>query len=104
MLNALLDWLNIHLSIALFGYISFRSIMAFLTAFFVNWWAGPRMIAYLRSFQMRGQPIRPDGPASHLSKKAGVPTMGGVFILLGFGVGIFLWSHLSSPPVLWLIA
>ena len=61
MLSHLSDWLNIQLSVALFGYISFRSIMAFLTAFFINWGMGPRVIVYLKGFQRRGQPIRPDG-------------------------------------------
>ncbi len=57
---------------------------------------GPAIINLLRIKQGRGQPIRTDGPQSHLSKK-GTPTMGGLMILSGVLVSVLLWANLSQP-------
>jgi phospho-N-acetylmuramoyl-pentapeptide-transferase len=70
---------NLHLA-NLFTYISFRSGLAILVSMSVCFLIGPKIIAYLRSVNKNGQPIREDGPASHFSK-AGTPTMGGLIIL-----------------------
>ena len=63
----------------LFNYITLRGILAALTALGLSLWLGPWAIARLA--QLKGQPIRTDGPKSHFSK-AGTPTMGGGLILL----------------------
>jgi phospho-N-acetylmuramoyl-pentapeptide-transferase len=54
------------------------------------------VINWLRSFQRGGQPIREDGPESHLLTKKGTPTMGGVLILLALTVSILLWADLRN--------
>ncbi|MCS7162767.1 MAG: phospho-N-acetylmuramoyl-pentapeptide-transferase [Bacteroidia bacterium] len=78
-------------------YISFRTLMAGLTAGVVGWLLGPSLIRLLARHSLR-ETIRSDGPPSHASKK-GTPTMGGLLILLSLGVGILLWGDLSSPYV-----
>jgi phospho-N-acetylmuramoyl-pentapeptide-transferase len=78
-----------------FRYLTFRTIMAVVTALAIAMLAGPPMIAWLRVKQGKGQPIRDDGPQSHFSKK-GTPTIGGALILLAFGVAVFLWADLSN--------
>ncbi|MFC3908980.1 phospho-N-acetylmuramoyl-pentapeptide-transferase [Legionella dresdenensis] len=83
-----------------FQYLTFRSILAALTALLVGLFCGPLMIRWLRSLQM-GQVVRDDGPQSHLSK-AGTPTMGGVLILLAITSSSLLWGDLRQPA-LWLV-
>ncbi len=63
---------------------------------------GPRIIAALRLKQGKGQPIRLDGPQSHLLTKKGTPTMGGLMILSGLVVSTLLWANLRSPYV-WIV-
>lgn len=82
-----------------FQYITFRSILAALTALLVGLLCGPMMIRWLQQLQI-GQTVRDDGPQSHLSKK-GTPTMGGVLILLAITVSSLLWGDLRQP-CLWL--
>ena len=65
-----------------FRYITFRTGGAMMTALIVSFLFGPVMIELLRARQGQGQPIRDDGPESHLLTKKGTPTMGGVLILL----------------------
>ena len=83
-----------------FQYLTFRSILAALTALIVGLFCGPLMISWLRKLQI-GQTIRSDGPQSHLSK-AGTPTMGGVLILLAITVSCLLWGDLRQAS-LWLV-
>jgi phospho-N-acetylmuramoyl-pentapeptide-transferase len=82
-------------------YISFRSIMAALTALWLTVWMGPFVIAYLKKLQM-DQQIRDDGPCSHL-KKSGTPTMGGLLILGGVLMSCFLWGHWSNPYFIFVV-
>ena len=77
-----------------FRYITFRTIYASLTAFFICFLLGPWMIRKLAEMQV-GQYIRDDGPKTHLGK-AGTPTMGGTLILLSIAVSVFLWSDLTN--------
>ena len=63
---------------------------------------GPRIISALRLKQGKGQPIRADGPASHLLTKKGTPTMGGLMILFGMFASALLWASLTSPYV-WIV-
>ena len=63
---------------------------------------GPRLIKTLKKIQKNGQPIRQDGPKSHLIKKVGTPTMGGMLILISLFFSILLWGDLTSN-VVWLV-
>jgi len=80
--------------VALFGYITFRTIMAALTAMMVSLLVGPLFIRHMTTRQY-GQPIRALGPESHQSK-AGTPTMGGALILVAIVVATVLWTDLSN--------
>jgi phospho-N-acetylmuramoyl-pentapeptide-transferase len=79
----------------LFRYITFRTMGALMTALVIGFVLGPRLIAWLRKKQGEGQPIRSDGPESHLKKK-GTPTMGGLMILIAAVGSTLLWSDLSN--------
>jgi phospho-N-acetylmuramoyl-pentapeptide-transferase len=85
----------------LFKYLTFRTGGAVLTSMIFSFWAGPGMIRWLRRKQGHGQPIRDDGPESHLTKK-GTPTMGGLLILTGLCLSALLWADLSNPYV-WIV-
>jgi phospho-N-acetylmuramoyl-pentapeptide-transferase len=86
----------------LFRYITFRSGGAVVTALLISFIFGPRIIAWLKTKQGDGQPIRTDGPQSHLVRKKGTPTMGGFLILLALSVSTLLWADLSNPYV-WIV-
>ena len=86
----------------LFRYLTFRSGGAVLTALLICFLLGPRVITWLKKKQREGQPIREDGPQSHLLTKKGTPTMGGVLILLSLAVSTLLWADLTNPYV-WVI-
>src|SRR5262249_36608024 len=75
---------------------------AVVTALLFVFLFGPRIIAFLRLSQGKGQPIRDDGPPSHLLTKSGTPTMGGIMILSGFFVSALLWANLANPYV-WVV-
>src|SRR4029077_15819549 len=80
----------------LFRYLTFRSGGAVFTALLISFYFGPRIIRWLKSKQADGQPIRLDGPESHLLTKKGTPTMGGVMILLAVTVSTLLWADLRN--------
>jgi phospho-N-acetylmuramoyl-pentapeptide-transferase len=81
-----------------FKYITFRTGGAIFTALLFVMLFGPGIIDLLRVKQGKGQPIRSDGPQTHLSK-IGTPTMGGLMILAGVLVATLLWSNLSNMYV-----
>lgn len=81
-----------------FRYITFRAGAATMTALFFVLFFGPMIINMLRLKQGQGQPIRDDGPESHLMKR-GTPTMGGLMILSGIVVSTLLWANLANPFV-----
>ncbi len=81
-----------------FKYITFRTGGAIFTALLFVMLLGPGIIDLLRVKQGKGQPIRSDGPQTHLSK-IGTPTMGGLMILAGVLVATLLWSNLSNMYV-----
>jgi phospho-N-acetylmuramoyl-pentapeptide-transferase len=81
-----------------FKYITFRTGGAIFTALLFVMLFGPGIIDLLRVKQGKGQPIRSDGPQTHLSK-VGTPTMGGLMILAGVLVATLLWSNLSNMYV-----
>ena len=76
-----------------FRYITFRAGGAFFTALVFGFLFGRPLIEMLRVRQGRGQPIRSDGPESHLLTKAGTPTMGGLLILSAILVSTLLWAR-----------
>jgi phospho-N-acetylmuramoyl-pentapeptide-transferase len=86
----------------LFRYLTFRTLGAAATGLFLVFFFGPNIISALRLKQGKGQPIRADGPASHLLTKKGTPTMGGLMILFGLIVSSLLWANLTSPYV-WIV-
>ncbi|MBK9294579.1 MAG: phospho-N-acetylmuramoyl-pentapeptide-transferase [Oligoflexia bacterium] len=77
-----------------FKYLTFRTLMAFLSAFFACLFLAPRFIRQLQTQQMK-QTIREDGPQSHFSKK-GTPTMGGALILLSIFITSALWADINN--------
>lgn len=83
----------------LIRYLTFRSGMAVVTSLVICFIFGPMIIRWLKVKQKKGQPIREDGPQSHIINKAGTPTMGGFMILLALGVSTFLWADLSNQYV-----
>jgi len=84
-----------------FRYITFRTGGAIFTALIFVMLFGPGIIDLLRVKQGRGQPIREDGPETHLLKM-GTPTMGGLMILAGVTVSTLLWANLSNPYI-WIV-
>lgn len=101
MLVILAEWFADSYSfLNVFQYITFRSIMAVLTALGISMMLGPLMIRRLTALKI-GQSIRDDGPQSHLVK-AGTPTMGGALILLAIAVSTLLWGDLSNHYI-WIV-
>ncbi len=82
----------------LIRYQSFRAGAALMTALTIGLIIGPKFINMLRVRQGKGQPIREDGPQSHLAKR-GTPTMGGLMILTSLVIAMLLWMDLSNPFV-----
>ena len=82
----------------LIRYISFRAGAASATALLIGLLLGPKFINWLRVRQGKGQPIREDGPQSHLAKR-GTPTMGGLLILTSVAISVLLWMDLKNPYV-----
>ncbi|MDZ7938289.1 MAG: phospho-N-acetylmuramoyl-pentapeptide-transferase [Rhodoferax sp.] len=83
-----------------FQYLTFRAVLAAVTALLIGLIAGPRVIRRLRELKI-GQPIRGYGMESHLAK-SGTPTMGGVLILLAIAISTLLWADLSNRFV-WIV-
>src|SRR5947199_10631938 len=83
-------------------YITFRTGGSMITALVFVFLFGPSIIDHLRLRQGKGQPIRSDGPQSHLVSKKGTPTMGGLMILSGLVVSTLLWANPLNPYV-WIV-
>ena len=77
-----------------FGYLTLRAVLACMTALFISFIVGPRMIAWLTRMKI-GQSVRNDGPQTHLAK-AGTPTMGGALILVAIVATTLLWGDLHN--------
>jgi phospho-N-acetylmuramoyl-pentapeptide-transferase len=86
----------------LFRYLTFRTGGALMTALVFSFVLGPHLIAWLKSKQGEGQPIRLDGPEGHLLRKKGTPTMGGFLILSALIGSTLLWAELSNVFV-WIV-
>ena len=101
MLNYLVTFSDQFGVLNVFRYITFRTGGAIFTALFFMLFFGPKLISVLRVRQGKGQPIRDDGPATHLLKQ-GTPTMGGLMILLAWTIAAVLWADLGNPYV-WVV-
>ena len=97
MLSLLAEYSHLFGPLNVFRYITFRAACAAATALFFVFFFGPEIINALRAKQGKGQPIRADGPASHLVTKKGTPTMGGLMILSGLVAATLLWANLRNP-------
>ncbi len=91
----LADYFGFEDGLNLFRYLSFRSGAAVATALFIGLIIGPRFISVLRVRQGKGQPIRSDGPQTHLAK-VGTPTMGGLMMLIAISISMLLWMDLRN--------
>ncbi len=85
-----------------FRYLTFRTGGAVITSLMISFLLGPLFIRHLRSRQNGGQPIREDGPETHLLTKKGTPTMGGFLILAALIPATLLWADLTNGYV-WVI-
>ncbi len=103
MFLSLAQWLQSDVSFfRVFNYITFRAVMATLTALLIGLSFGPWVIRRLTILKV-GQAVRTDGPKTHLVK-SGTPTMGGILILISIAISTILWSDLSNRfiwAVLW---
>ncbi len=86
----------------LFRYLTFRTVGAILTALFIGLFLGKPFIKWLKSKQGAGQPIRLDGPESHLVTKQGTPTMGGLLILISLTISTLLWANIQNAYI-WVV-
>jgi len=102
MLTLLADLTYLYGPLNIFRYITFRAACAAATALLFVFFFGPTVIDNLRLKQGKGQPIREDGPASHLLTKKGTPTMGGLMILSGLVAATLLWANLRNAYV-WVV-
>src|SRR5271167_3178734 len=102
MLNLLASLSDAFQPFNLFRYLTFRSGGALMTALLISFFLGPRVIAWLKSKQGEGQPIRLDGPEGHLLRKKGTPTMGGFLILMALLGSTLLWADLANRFV-WVV-
>lgn len=98
MLYLIAEWFHFEGLSNLFRYQSFRSGAALMTALGLGLLIGPRFINMLRVRQGKGQPIREDGPQSHLAKR-GTPTMGGLMILTALVSSMILFMDMKNPFV-----
>jgi phospho-N-acetylmuramoyl-pentapeptide-transferase len=98
MIYLIADWFHFQGLANLFRYQTFRAGAALMTALIIGLMIGPRFILMLRMRQGKGQPIREDGPKTHLAKR-GTPTMGGLMILVSLLSSMLLWMDLTNPLV-----
>ena len=101
--NTFPPWLGaLRTALNVFRYITFRTGGAVVTGALFVFLFGPWIIDHLRLRQGKGQPIRSDGPQSHIIAKKGTPTMGGLMILSGLVVSTLLWANPLNPYV-WIV-
>jgi phospho-N-acetylmuramoyl-pentapeptide-transferase len=102
MLFWLADFSSSFSALNVFRYLTFRTAGATITALVFVFFFGPMIIGWLKVKQGKGQPIRADGPETHLLTKRGTPTMGGLMILSGLVFSTLLWANLSNGFV-WIV-
>ncbi|RPF73793.1 MAG: phospho-N-acetylmuramoyl-pentapeptide-transferase [Rickettsiales bacterium TMED289] len=94
--NLLTSYSDIYSFLNIFNFLTVRTGLAIITAMVVVFLIGDKFIKFF-SIKKITNPIRSDGPENHLIKKIGTPTMGGVLILIGLFVAVFLWADLKNP-------
>ena len=97
MILYLINYLELDLISNLFSYLTVRTGLSLMTSFLLIIIFGPFFIKKLSALQTEGQPIRMDGPQSHIVAKKGTPTMGGIIILLSIIISIIFWCNPNSP-------
>jgi phospho-N-acetylmuramoyl-pentapeptide-transferase len=90
-----------HIFFNVFRYLTFRSVMALISALLISLVVGPLIIRHLRESQHGNITVREDTPERHLMKK-GTPTMGGVIILVALVFSTVLWANLTNRYV-WVV-
>ena len=95
----LLNYVETFTFLNVFKYITSRTGLAFFTSLLITLLIGS---SFIKLFSNRKifNPIRQDGPSEHIVKKIGTPTMGGVIILLGLVISVFLWADLKNVYIL----
>ena len=96
MILYLINYLELDLISNLFSYLTVRTGLSLITSFLLIIIFGPFFIKKLSALQTEGQPIRVDGPQSHIVAKKGTPTMGGIIILLSIIISIIFWCNANS--------
>ena len=96
MILYLINYLELDLISNLFSYLTVRTGLSLMTSFLLIIIFGPFFIKKLSALQTEGQPIRVDGPQSHIVAKKGTPTMGGIIILLSIIISIIFWCNPNS--------
>ena len=96
MILYLINYLELDLISNLFSYLTVRTGLSLITSFLLIIIFGPFFIKKLSALQTEGQPIRADGPQSHIVAKKGTPTMGGIIILLSIIISIIFWCNPNS--------
>jgi len=94
--NLLINYSDTYSFLNFFNFLTVRTGLAVITSMVIVFLIGDKFIKYFSTNKITN-PIRLDGPKDHLIKKIGTPTMGGVLILIGLFVGVFLWSDLYNP-------
>ncbi len=84
-----------------FRYLTFRTGLSVMSSMVIVFLIGGPFIKFIESHKITG-PIRDDGPADHIVKKIGTPTMGGLLILIGILFGTLLWADLNNYYV-WIL-
>ncbi len=95
----LLNYIELFSFLNVFKYITFRTGLAVFTSLVIVLIIGGPFIRFFSNRKILN-PIREDGPSDHIVKKIGTPTMGGVIILTGLLVSVFLWGNLKNIYVL----
>ena len=94
--NFLTSYSDTYSFLNFFNFLTVRTGLAVITSMLIVFLIGDKFIKYF-SVKKITNPIRADGPKEHLIKKIGTPTMGGLLILIGLFIGVFLWSDLNNP-------
>ena len=94
--NLLTSYSDTYTFLNFFNFLTVRTGLAVITSMVIVFLIGDKFIKYF-SIKKITNPIREDGPKEHLIKKIGTPTMGGLLILIGLFIGVFLWSDLNNP-------
>ena len=94
--NLLTSYSDNYTFLNFFNFLTVRTGLAVITSMVIVFLIGDKFIKYF-SIKKITNPIREDGPKEHLIKKIGTPTMGGLLILIGLFMGVFLWSDLNNP-------